>query len=187
MLYWLKNVTTAKINEILSIWEGTIFLNHQYSHFRHCISQPPGKKRKIRPGFLVFFLVLFQHKLYFREFYLPNHLASSQSSSWWTPQRSWKTSSCLWCTPLLRIKHYRQWECTNTQKKPLMINGHADDVIDDWLCSKPARSALRGCSGSGQLTRATRAWITWGAIVEKGLLSVAVFQGLYPLLGLSCG
>ena len=25
----------------------------------------------------------------------------------------------------------------------------------------PARSALRGCSGSGQLTRATKAWITW--------------------------
>ena len=25
----------------------------------------------------------------------------------------------------------------------------------------PARSALRGCSGSGAFTRATRAWITW--------------------------
>jgi len=29
-----------------------------------------------------------------------NHLASFQSSSWWTPPHSWKTSSCLWCTLL---------------------------------------------------------------------------------------
>ena len=85
--------------------------------------------------------MLFQHKLYFREFYLPNHLASSQSSSWWTPQRSWKTSSCLWCTPLLRIKHYRQWECTNTRKKPLVINGHADDesLMIDCVPNLPGR------------------------------------------------
>ena len=33
------------------------------------------------------------------------------------------------------------------------------DEEEDWA---PARSALRGCSGSGVLTRETRDWITCG-------------------------